>query len=335
MQAREVRVSTMYGRGRIHATSMDSGHTESPLKQFEISAATEVAVLGATPRGYLELSTKEFDLRSARQGGRIARSIPSFEDLVVGDRIVGVCTARMKRSLLVELSPRGLRGAIDWMEATDDVELLNRFTKADEFNEGRTLHCRVIALDHTRNKIRLSCKKRSSLKSNIRNNALIPAKIKAKERGRGLRVETIGDIEGFLHITELSDSFVDDPLKRTPPVDTVVQCRVLDESMQPVQMSMRPSLGGTGIYLGGGEGIQGQRIESPHDVQIGQIVRAYVKLTNSKGCFVTLGRNVEGRVKLMNLSKEYVQEPAEEYPSVSARMQYFFILCWERSGRVP
>jgi len=220
------------------------------------------------------------------------------------------------------------------MEATDDVELLNRFTKADEFNEGRALHCRVIALDHTRNKIRLSCRKRSPLKSNIRNNALIPAKIKAKERGRGLRVETIGDIEGFLHITELSDSFVDDPLKRTPPVDTVVQCRVLDESMQPVQMSMRPSLGGTGIYLGGGEGIQGQRIESPHDVQIGQIVRAYVKLTNSKGCFVTLGRNVEGRVKLMNLSKEYVQEPAEEYPSVSARMQYFFILCWERSGRV-
>lgn len=44
---------------------------------------------------------------------------------------------------------------------------------------------------------------------------------------------------------------------------------------------------------------------------------AYVKMTNNKGCFLTLAPGIDGRVKLVNLSTGYVDNPAKAFPPVN------------------
>lgn len=270
--SRELHVRTSQGRGRVHATSVDGDHMSAPFveKLYKQNQAIEAAVLGTSPRGYLELSLKEFDLRTARESQTVARTIPNFEDLVVGDKLLAVCAARLKRRIIAELSPKGLRGSIDWLDTTDDLGLLNTFNECDELSEGRLLHCRVIALDHTRQKIKLSCTKRRPAENRIRNNALLPAKIESRERGRGVHVEASGGVEGYVHITELSDRFVSNPLKRVPTSGRVVLVRVLDSASDPVRMSLRPSLGASGVVVAENEGVDPQRFESLDEIKVQQ-----------------------------------------------------------------
>jgi len=48
---------------------------------------------------------------------------------------------------------------------------------------------------------------------------------------------------------------------------------------------------------------------------VGKAVWGYVKTTSSKGCFVSLARNLDAYIRLCNLSEQYVSDPAREYPA--------------------
>ncbi|KAJ2821527.1 rRNA biogenesis protein rrp5, partial [Coemansia sp. 'formosensis'] len=56
-------------------------------------------------------------------------------------------------------------------------------------------------------------------------------------------------------------------------------------------------------------------ISSVADVNVGQVVRGYIKKTSEVGCFVSLGRDVVGRALISELSDEYIRDVKDAFPS--------------------
>ncbi|KAJ2022455.1 rRNA biogenesis protein rrp5, partial [Coemansia sp. S610] len=56
-------------------------------------------------------------------------------------------------------------------------------------------------------------------------------------------------------------------------------------------------------------------ISSAADVNVGQVVRGYIKKTSEVGCFVGLGRDVVGRALISELSDEYIRDVKDAFPS--------------------
>jgi hypothetical protein len=59
----------------------------------------------------------------------------------------------------------------------------------------------------------------------------------------------------------------------------------------------------------------------------GQVVYGYVRNCSQKGCFVSLGRSVDARVLLSNLSDTFVPAPAAAYPAVRPSCAHLRSFC--------
>lgn len=44
------------------------------------------------------------------------------------------------------------------------------------------------------------------------------------------------------------------------------------------------------------------------------LLQGYVKSCSPKGCFVTLGPNIDARILMANLSTTFIDDPAKEFP---------------------
>ncbi|KAJ2470842.1 rRNA biogenesis protein rrp5, partial [Coemansia sp. RSA 2322] len=80
-----------------------------------------------------------------------------------------------------------------------------------------------------------------------------------------------------------------------------------------VGLSLRPSVLDPAKFPP--SGVADPIIASSADVNVGQVVRGYIKQTSEVGCFVGLGRNVAGRALISELSDEYVREVKTAFPS--------------------
>jgi rRNA biogenesis protein RRP5 len=89
-----------------------------------------------------------------------------------------------------------------------------------------------------------------------------------------------------------------------------------------VDLSLRASRGGSASEDASapasakeGEARQAE-VSAVSELAPGQVVYGYVRNCSQKGCFVSLGRGVDARVLLSNLSDTFVPAPAAAYPAV-------------------
>jgi len=86
----------------------------------------KVVVMGKTDRNYLELSAKDNEIAQAERSNGLHLWRPDFDSLVVGDKVAAVCCEREKSGLWACVTP-SLKGRIDKLEASDDIDDLNDF----------------------------------------------------------------------------------------------------------------------------------------------------------------------------------------------------------------
>ncbi|XP_076905789.1 rRNA biogenesis protein RRP5-like [Bidens hawaiensis] len=114
---------------------------------------------------------------------------------------------------------------------------------------------------------------------------------------------------GKVHITELTDSWITDPLSAYHE-GQFVKCKVLDVGRSGtgaahVDLSLR-------IGTNGKSGnIQYEKIE---DLKPDMVIQGYVKNITPKGCFITLSRKLDAKILISNLSDDFVSKPEEEFP---------------------
>jgi rRNA biogenesis protein RRP5 len=140
--------------------------------------------------------------------------------------------------------------------------------------------------------------------------------------GRGLKVRLMTSegrrIWGLVHLTDISDSWTADPLVAYR-VNQVVKAFVLDDPTEVkakdeaqgqllIHLSLRPSRVSKALPGPNPE------ILSVGSLTVGQVVKGFVKVTNTKGCWISLSRDVVARVLIKNLSDGFVQNPEKQFP---------------------
>ena len=81
-----------------------------------------------------------------------------------------------------------------------------------------------------------------------------------------------------------------------------------------VDLSLRASRGGSGPAADSSDERYQSELMAAADVSPGALVWGYVRQCSPKGCFVALGRGLDARVLLSNLSDSFVPAPAAAFP---------------------
>ncbi|KAL9251634.1 rRNA biogenesis protein RRP5-like protein [Drosera capensis] len=137
----------------------------------------------------------------------------------------------------------------------------------------------------------------------------------------GLLVQLGPHLSGKVHFTEISDTWVPNPLSSYQE-GQFVKCKVLEVSNSlsgtvHVDLSLRSTLEGLqsgtsgAILKGCTAGYRAGKIEDLHP---NMAVKGYVKNVSSKGCFIMLARNIDAKVLLGNLCDGFVKDPIKEFP---------------------
>lgn len=142
------------------------------------------------------------------------------------------------------------------------------------------------------------------------------------QEGDGVRVQLpghglFGHRYGRICFTDLTDDF-DEVRKIIERLEQgkYLHCKVLStgsgEDNGRVNLTMRPSQ-----LVGSDEcTVVDREINSAQDLEVGQKVRGFVKLTTTKGCFIVLGASFVGRAKLSNLGDHFIKNVVDAFPPV-------------------
>ncbi|KAL7134052.1 hypothetical protein ABFS83_11G001300 [Erythranthe nasuta] len=138
----------------------------------------------------------------------------------------------------------------------------------------------------------------------------------------GLLVQIDQHQYGKVHFTELTDSWVSNPLSGYQE-GQFVKCKVLEITrgamgVVHVDLSLRSAsdasrdLGST--ELNGGMHTSIQHVDKITDLHPDMVVQGYVKNVSSKGCFIMLSRKIDARILISKLSDNFVENPENEFP---------------------
>eukprot|EP00899_Mesostigma_viride_P026493 jgi/Mesvir1/7028/Mv09156-RA.1 len=294
----------------------------------------------------------------------------TMASLEVGQVVVAYITKLVESWLWVSLSQH-VKGRLHLVEATDD---LSKVVKASHyFQPGTPLLARITAKDEAKGHVDLSARgvdprelsaptqggapaakkqKKKAQAAAVEGGAakLVPGTILLGQVGKvkpgsGLIVRVSGHQLGHVSVTEIADSWLDNPLAAFHE-GSFVRCAVITEVLPAgsdalagqhsagmaggdgggahprLELSLRESLGGSGPTTSGeigAEGAPAKGIKGPHISKLdtlkpGGEILGYVKSISTKGCFVSVAPGVDARVMLCNLSDSFVADPVKAFP---------------------
>jgi len=114
--------------------------------------------------------------------------------------------------------------------------------------------------------------------------------------------------------SDLCDVYSDAPLDGFEPGTVVSAVVVATGAEGRVDLSLRASRGGSGPAANTSDERYQSELVAAGDVSPGALVWGYVRQCSPKGCFVALGRGLDARVLLSNLSDTFVPAPAAAFP---------------------
>ncbi|KAJ7975951.1 rRNA biogenesis protein rrp5 [Quillaja saponaria] len=137
----------------------------------------------------------------------------------------------------------------------------------------------------------------------------------------GLLVQIGPHMYGRINYTDLTDSWVPDPLSGYHE-GQFVKCKVLEVSRTVsgnvhVDLSLQSS---DGMLCQNSTEVcnvaytPSKRVEKIDDLHPDMVVQGYVKNVTPKGCFILLSRKIDAKILLSNLSDGYVKDPEQEFP---------------------
>ncbi|KAF3010122.1 rRNA bioproteinsis protein rrp5 [Neopestalotiopsis sp. 37M] len=304
-------------QGRVDVSQVfdswdDIKDTKHPLKDFKQGDVISVRVLGAhdaknhrflpishrSTHTVLELSAKPSDL-----SGSSAANL-TYEKLVAGASHVAFVNNVQERSLWVNLSPN-VRGRINAFEVSDDVSLLEKM--ADNFPVGSALRVRVVSVDAQQGRLDLSARSETSTEEltwdSVKQNMVLPGRI-TKINERQIMVQLSKTVSGPIHLTDISDDY-NDANTMNFAKNNIIRVSVVDvdKSNKKVRLSARHSR-----VLNSSSKVQDKEISKISQLNVGDIIRGFVKHVSDKGVFVALGGDLTAMVKISDLSDRFLKE---------------------------
>uniref|UniRef100_A0A1J3HSM0 rRNA biogenesis protein RRP5 n=1 Tax=Noccaea caerulescens TaxID=107243 RepID=A0A1J3HSM0_NOCCA len=333
-------------RGRIHITEVnDASTSEEPFSKFRVGQSMSARVVAKPCHTDIkktqlwELSVKPATLRESSQLNDL--QVSEQLEFVVGQRVSGYVYKVDKEWVWLAVS-RNVTARIFILDTACEARELEEFESG--FPIGKAVSGYVLTYNKEKKTLRLVQRPLVDIHKSIANgrgsesdklDGSIPgddATLFIHEGdilgGRisrilpgvgGLRVQIGPYVFGRVHFTEISDSWVSNPLDGFRE-GQFVKCKVLEISNSSkgtlqIELSLRTSLDGmSSDHLSEASINVFQRFERIEDLSPDMAVQGYVKNTMSKGCFIMLSRTLEAKVLLSNLCDTFVKDPEKEFP---------------------
>ncbi|KAK3322215.1 hypothetical protein B0H66DRAFT_495043 [Apodospora peruviana] len=288
-------------------------HPKNPLQQFKQKQILQVRVLGVhdarnhrflpithrSSHSVLELSTKPSDLKEDKEPEPL-----SFDNIKAGSTSLGFVNNIARNNLWISLSPN-VRGRLDVMEASDDLSQLKDV--AESFPIGCALRLRVLSVDPENKRLDLSARSPGSANAltwdKVEQNMVLPGKV-TKVNDRQLMVKLSESLAGPVHMADLADDYDEaNTLKYSKNELVRVAVVELDKSNKRIRLSTRPSR-----VLNSALPVKDKEITKNSKLEVGEIIRGFVKNVSDKGLFISLGGDVIAMAQIKNLSDSYLKD---------------------------
>ncbi|KAI1355729.1 hypothetical protein F5Y01DRAFT_269647 [Xylaria sp. FL0043] len=292
-------------------------NTKSPLSKFQKSEVIEVRIIGVhdaknhrylpishrSTHSILELSTKPSDLKAS------TTSELSLKELELGSTHIGFVNNIQHKSIWVNLTPN-ICGRINLLETSDDVSRLAKLPA--NFPIGSALKVRVLAVNLTEGRLDLSA--RSSSPSTqltwdtIKQNMVLLGRI-TKINKRQIIVQLNDFISAPAHLIDLSDDY-DQASTMSYSKSDVVRVSVvsIDKSNKRLRLSLRPSR-----VLNSSLPIKDREVINLAQLNVGDVIRGFVKNVADKGLFIGLGGDITAMVRISDLSDRFIKDWKKEF----------------------
>ncbi|KAK0646068.1 hypothetical protein B0T16DRAFT_412562 [Cercophora newfieldiana] len=286
---------------------------KKPLKHFQQKQIVPVRVLGIhdarnhrflpishrSGHSVLEVSAKLSDVKEGE-----APEMLTLDKLEVGSSHLAFVNNVEKHHLWVNLAPN-VRGSIRASEASDDMSQLLDLGKS--FPVGSALKVRVLAVDVQKQRLDLSARTPGSAAEltwdKVEEGKVLAGKI-TKVNERQVMVQLSETLAGFIGLTDLADDFDEaNPVKCSKYEIIRVAIVEVDKSNKRIRLSMRPSR-----VLNSSLPVKDREVTKTTKLEVGEVIRGFVKNVSAKGLFVNLGGEVTAFVQIRNLSDAFLKE---------------------------
>ncbi|MFW6104730.1 MAG: 30S ribosomal protein S1 [Candidatus Bipolaricaulota bacterium] len=220
-----------------------------------------------------------------------------FNELEVGQTIEGEIKSKVDFGLFVDI------GGFEGLVHRSEISWKDLPAPPDEFEEGDTVDVKVIDLDREEEKISLSIKRLTpnpweGVSERYPAGKTIEGEV-VSITDFGAFIELEEDVEGLIHISELSWGYPEDP-HEVIEVGETVEAEVLevDEEEQRISLSARKA-----------QEDPWEKIEESY--KPGTEISGTVTKVTDFGAFVQLEEGVEGLVHVSELSWDHVNHPSD------------------------
>ena len=287
-------------RCRLHITEVaENKNAPTPTFGSEMRVRVLGVHMGEDGRArHLEVSTRE-DTTLEEVGGDVD---VNGRALAQGASVVGFVQAVQDDYVWVVLS-RAVRGRMHVLESSADPAELARFR--ERFQPGDRIACTIVRRDKARKIVDLSMRSdgTAALTAGDACDGLVTAVTPLHAT-----VQLRGGVFGRVFVTDVAGGDLERGMSRIA-AGSIVRCTVLASSSHDGKRRIDLA-----VSVGDGPAAPCAACASASDVAAGEEVAGYVKSVGPKGCFVSLSRSLDARVKLRNLSSSFVKNPAKAFP---------------------
>jgi rRNA biogenesis protein RRP5 len=291
---------------------------KAPLSQFRVKEIIRVRVLGIhdarnhkflpishrSSHSVLELSVKPSDLKE----GELPEQL-TYDKLEVGGKQLAFVNNIGNKCLWASLSPN-VRGRISTMEASDDLSLLADLDES--FPIGSALRVHVMAVNPQERRLDLSARTPGAVNNiswdTVEQNMVLGGRV-TKVNDRLVFVKLSELIAAPVHMVDMADDYDEaNPLKYQKNDIVRVSVVEVDKPNKKLRLSTRPSR-----VLNSSLPVKDKEFTKSTKLEVGDIVRGFVKNVSDKGLFVALGGDVTAMVWIKNMFDRYVKDWKDEF----------------------
>ena len=301
-------------QGRIDVSEVVdsvSSDDEIPLKQLQKGSVLQVRILGfhdAKTHRYLPLTHRKSNTQttlelSCKPTHITTNPLPTqtLEDIKVGEKYPAYINKFSGDYVWLNISPT-IRGRMHILNLTDRVEKLH--TLSTSYPIGSGISVTVLGktddgkyLNFSRGKPVLRETKDVSVGS------ILPGRV-SKVVESGLIVQLSETVSGKVGLTDISDTYTA-KMTETYHENAMVRVCVLevDTSNKRIALSMRASR-----TLSSSAKQTDREISTISSIKTGEVIRGFVTNVADSGLFVSLARNIVGRVLIRDLSDQFLKD---------------------------
>lgn len=305
-------------QGRISVAEIfeswdDIKDKKNPLAQFKMNDTIKAKVLGrhdARNHRFLPITHRSsnkiptFELTAKKEKLTTEDDVLSLDKIKADSTLIAFVNNIADRFVWVNISAN-VRGRIDFLDLTDDLEKLSAIEA--NFPVGSALKVRVKSVDVAAGRLDLTATSSASgsklTLKDLKVGYVLPARV-TKTHDTSIVVHVNESIAAPIYLEQLADDYDKAKPSEFKIGDVIRVCVVdIDIPNKKLGLSARPSK-----VLSSSLPVKDPVIKNRSDLQIGQVVRGFIRQVADNGLYVRLGPKVDAYVRISELSDAYIKD---------------------------